>query len=58
MNLWVFASIDGYINLYIKVDTAHYDYVFLSASPLPSFVIIRRDNKISEIFVYSINGKL
>ena len=68
LNLWVSASIDGYINLYtlplskllrsIKVPTANCDYVFLSASPLPSIIAIGEDNKVSEIFVYSINGKL
>ena len=68
LNLWVSASIDGYINLYtlplskllrsIKVPTAYCDYVFLSASPLPSIIAIGEDNKVSEIFVYSINGKL
>ena len=66
LNLWVSASVDGYINLYtlplsklircIKVDIPYCDYVFLSASPLPSLVVIGDDNKNSEIFVYSING--
>jgi len=66
LNLWVSASIDGYINLYtlplskllrcLKVDTSYCDYVFLSASPLPCIVVIGEDNKKSEIFVYSING--
>ena len=68
LNLWVSASVDGYINLYtlplskllrcLKVDTPYCEYVFLSASPLPSIVVIGEDNKISEIFVYSINGEL
>ena len=68
LNLWISASIDGYINLYtlplsklirsIKVDTPYCDYVFLCASPLPSIVVIGEENKISEIFVYSINGEL
>ena len=67
LNLWASASIDGYINLYrlplsklirsIKVPTKKCDYVFLSASPLPSIVIITEDKNISEILVYSINGK-
>ena len=68
LNLWVSASIDGYINLYtlplskllrsLKVDTPYCDYAFLSASPLPSIVVIGEENKMSEIFVYSINGEL
>ena len=68
LNLWVSASIDGYIDLYtlplskflrsIKVPTLKCDYVFLSASPLPSIVVICEEKNISEIFVYSINGKL
>ena len=68
LNLWISASVDGYINLYtlplsklirsIKVDTPYCDYVFLSASPLPSIVVIGEENKISEIFVYTINGEL
>ncbi len=32
--------------------------MFLSGSPLPSIIVIGEENKISEIFVYSINGKL
>ncbi len=68
LNLWVSASVDGYINLYtlplskllrcLKVDTSYCDYVFLSASPLPSIVVIGEENKMSEIFVYSINGEI
>ena len=68
LNLWASASIDGYINLYtlplskllrsIKVPTKYCDYVFLSCSPLPSIVAICEENKVSEIFVYSINGNL
>ena len=68
LNLWVSASIDGYINLYtlplskllrsIKVPTSYCDYVFLSSSPLPSIICISEENKLSEIFVYSINGNL
>ena len=68
LNLWVSASVDGYINLYtlplckllrcLKVDTPFCDYVFLCASPLPSIVVIGEENKISQIFVYSINGHL
>ena len=68
LNLWVSASVDGYINLYtlplsklvrsLKVDTQYCDYVFLCASPLPCIVAIGEENQISEIFVYSINGEL
>jgi len=68
LNLWVSASIDGYINLYtlplskllrsIKVPTSYCDHVFLSSSPLPSIICISEENKCSEIFVYSINGNL
>ena len=68
LNLWVSASIDGYINLYtlplskflrsIKVPTLKCDFVFLSASPLPSIIVICEEKNISEIIVYSINGKL
>jgi hypothetical protein len=71
LNLWVSASIDGYINLYtlpsskllrcIKVPTSYCDYVFLSSSPLPIIIAITEEEKegkqFSEIFVYSINGK-
>ena len=68
LNLWASASIDGYINLYtlplskllrsLKVPTNYCDYVFLSSSPLPSIIVIGETNKVSEIFVYSINGHL
>ena len=68
LNLWASSSIDGYINIYtlplsklirvIKVPTAKCDFVFLSASPLPSIIIITEEKNVSEIFVYSINGKL
>jgi len=68
LNLWVSASIDGYINLYtlplskllrcLKVPTSNCEYVFLSSSPLPSIIAIAEENKTSEIFVYSINGNL
>ena len=67
LNLWASASIDGYINLYtlplskliriIKVPTNNLEYVFLSESPLPVILAITTENNISEIFVYSINGK-
>ena len=68
LNLWVSASVDGYINLYtlplskllrcLKVDTPYCDYSFLSASPLPCIIVIGEEKNISEIFVYSINGEL
>jgi WD40 repeat protein len=67
LNLLATASIDGYICLYtlplcklvrcIKVPTDNCTYVFLSDSPLPSIVVISDEDNISQIFVYSINGK-
>ena len=68
LNLWASGSIDGYINLYtlplskliriIKVPTNNLEYVFLSESTLPTIIAITEENNISEIFVYSLNGKL
>lgn len=71
LNMWISASIDGYINLYtlplcklirsIKVPTNKCNYAFLSAFPLPSIIVISEEDeeeKKSEIFVYSINGYL
>ena len=68
LNLWASVSIDGYLNLYtlplskllrsLKIPTQNCEYVFLSASPLPSIVAIGEEKKVSEIFVYSINGHL
>ena len=68
LNLWASGSIDGYINIYtlplsklvrsIKLPNTHLDFVFLSASPLPSIIAISNENKKSEISLYSINGKL
>ena len=67
LNLWASGSIDGYINLYtlplskliriIKVPTNNLEYVFLSESPLPIILAISSENNISEIYIYSINGK-
>ena len=67
LNLWASASIDGYINIYrlplcklirtIKVPTKKCDFVFLSASPLPSIIVITEEKNVHEISIYSINGK-
>jgi WD40 repeat protein len=70
LNMWVSASIDGYIDLYtlplckliriIKVPINKCNYAFLSAFPIPSIIIIgeEEEKQESEIFVYSINGHL
>ena len=68
MNLWISSSIDGYINIYtlplcklvriIKVQSKLCSYSFLISSPLPSIVTICDESNNSDIFVYSINGKL
>ena len=67
LNLWASASIDGYVNIYsfplcklfrtFKIPTNNCRYIFLSSSPLPCVVAICNEKTISEIFVYSINGK-
>ena len=67
LNLWASISSDGYICLYtlplcnlircIKLPSKLYSYVFLSDSPLPCVIAISDEDN-SEIFVYSINGKL
>ena len=67
LNVLATASIDGYICLYtlplcklircFKVPTEKCSYVFLCDSPLPSIVIISDEENVSEIYVYSINGK-
>jgi len=69
LNLWVSASIDGYINLYtlplcklvrcIKIDSKRCSFAFLVSSPLPCIVAISDEEEgNNNIFVYSINGKL
>ena len=67
LNVLATASIDGYICLYtlplcklircFKVPTEKCSYVFLCDSPLPSIVVISDEENVSEIYVYSINGK-
>ena len=67
LNLWVSASVDGFVNLYtlplcklvrtIKLDTQKCSYSIISSSPLASIVIINEKDKMSELNVYSINGK-
>ena len=66
LNLWISSSVDGYINLYtlplcklircIKIPIKTCFYALLSSSPLPCIIAIS-DEKNSEIYVYSINGK-
>ena len=68
LNLWSSVTTEGYINLYsfplskllrcIKIPTNNCKYIFLSSSPLPSFIAICNDKNENEIFAYSINGKL
>ena len=68
LNLWASASKDGYICLYtlplcklircIKVSCKNCSYVFLSDSPLPCIIVICDEESNSNLFVYSINGKL
>ena len=67
LNLWASITNDGYICLYslplcnlirsIKAPYKLYSYMFLSDSPLPCIIAISDEDN-SEIFVYSINGKL
>ena len=68
LNLWISSSIDGYINLYtlplcklvriIKLQEKKCSYSFLISSPIPCIVVICDEGGNSEIFVYSINGKI
>jgi len=68
LNLWVSSSIDGYINLYtlplcklvrtIKVETKKCSYAFLISSPLPSIVVLCDEGGNTDLYVYSINGKI
>ena len=68
LNLWISATIDGYINLYslpvcklfrcIQLPRNNCIFAFLSSSPLPSIIAICSDKNASLIFVYSINGFL
>ena len=71
LNLWISASSDGIINLYTmpqfklvrskKINTINkIEYAFLSASTLPSIIVVTNDNNnnLKEIISYSINGKL
>ena len=68
LNLWISSTIDGYINLYtlplcklvrtIKVQTKKCSYTFLISSPLPSILVICDEGGNSDIYVYSINGKI
>ena len=61
LNLWASSSIDGYINMYtlplsklirvIKVPTTKCDFVFLSASPLPSIVVITEEKGFPKYFL-------
>lgn len=67
LNLWLSASIDGFVNIYtiptfklvrsIKTKANKLEYSFLSTSILPSIVVINSKNKYREIYSYSINGK-
>ena len=68
LNLWISSSIDGYINLYtlplsklvrtIKLEEKKCSYSFLISSPIPCIVVICDECGNSEIYVYSINGKI
>ena len=67
LNLWLSATLNGFVNIYtipsfklvrsIKTKAKHLEYAFLSTSSLPSILILNANNKIREIFSYSINGK-
>ena len=67
LNLWLSATLNGYINLYtipsfklirsLKTKAKNLEYAFLSTSTLPSILIINKHSKFREIYSYSINGK-
>ena len=68
LNLWISSSVDGYVNLYtlpscklvrsIKLQEKKCSYAFLINSPIPCITVICDGGGNSEIFVYSINGKI
>ena len=73
LNMFGICSKDGFVNLYtlplcklirsIKVPTDKEkddkcNYIFLSESSLPSIIIITENEEYTNIFSYSINGKL
>jgi WD40 repeat protein len=65
LNLFISSSLDGFINIYslpnaILINSIYLpyfigDYVLLSYSPLPSFIIYNKEKQIFK--VYSINGR-
>jgi WD40 repeat protein len=67
LNLWLSASIDGFVNIYtmpdfksvrsIKTLAKKLEYAFLSTSSLPSIIVIGFENEHGAVYSYSINGK-